>query len=280
MSKDLNNQIADTDRPVALAYGSQSSNASIVLVCEHASNFIPNGLNQLGLTDEATKEHIALDIGALETAKKICDQLLLEKGGIYARLVYSNVSRLVYDCNRPLECHDAIPETSEIYTIPGNQTLTKQQKQSRAITYYEPFRRLLAAELWQQTSPYMITIHSFTPNYHGKKREVEIGIIHDTDSRLAGALFTAIKEHSDVCVRMNQPYDAADGVTHTLLEHGIKNGIHNVMVEIRNDLISHEKGQNEIAVLLVAAFKQAIFSVTPLRSTDNKTADIINNSPH
>lgn len=37
--------------------------AQAVLVCEHASRFIPAALNGLGLSDEAARSHAAWDIG-------------------------------------------------------------------------------------------------------------------------------------------------------------------------------------------------------------------------
>jgi hypothetical protein len=41
----------------------------------------------------------------------------------------------------------------------------------------------------------------------------------------------------------NYPYGPADGVTHTLKKHGLTREIANVMLEIRNDLISDDAGQ-------------------------------------
>ena len=43
----------------------EDSDHPLILVCEHASRFIPAGLNDLGLSHEAAHEHIAWHIGAL-----------------------------------------------------------------------------------------------------------------------------------------------------------------------------------------------------------------------
>lgn len=47
-------------------------------------------------------------------------------------------------------------------------------------------------------------------------------------------------------VRRNEPYAPSDGVTHTLKVHGLANGIPNVMLEIRNDILSNANLTNEL----------------------------------
>ena len=72
---------------------------------------------------------------------------------------------------------------------------------------------------------------------------LDLGILHDTDSRLADALLKSLTAEPDLAVRRNEPYGAQDGVTHTLLLHGISRRLRNAMVEIRNDLVHDEAGQ-------------------------------------
>ncbi|MDB2626847.1 hypothetical protein N9Y64_05730 [Alphaproteobacteria bacterium] len=42
-----------------------SSNRRFLIICDHASNFVPPELNALGLPPEELNRHIAYDIGAL-----------------------------------------------------------------------------------------------------------------------------------------------------------------------------------------------------------------------
>jgi predicted N-formylglutamate amidohydrolase len=42
-----------------------TSEAQILLICEHASNFIPAKFNALGLTQQQLESHIAWDPGAI-----------------------------------------------------------------------------------------------------------------------------------------------------------------------------------------------------------------------
>ncbi|MCE8555273.1 N-formylglutamate amidohydrolase [Ruegeria pomeroyi] len=227
-----------------------------VLVCEHASRFIPAALSGLGLSPEAARSHAAWDIGAMDLAVEL-------SGALDAPLVYSRVSRLVYDCNRPPERADAMPAQSEIYTIPGNAELSPAQRTQRADAVYHPFRQLLSATLDTRPAPLvLITLHSFTPVYQGRTRSVELGILHDSDDRAARLLLTAA-QGSGLKAALNEPYSATDGVTHTLREHAIARGLPNVMIEVRNDLIDTPSGVNRITGLLAPMLAGMIETLAP-----------------
>lgn len=232
-----------------------SGSGQFVLVCEHASNIVPDHLKGLGLSDDMLQTHIAWDPGALDVALAMSDRL-------DAPLVAQNVSRLVYDCNRPPEVRTAIPETSEIYTIPGNTNLSKVDRQARIDQVYIPFRDRLASCLDRQgekiESPVLVTLHSFTPVYFGEARDTEIGILHDSDSRLADAMLRAAQHNKQFKFSRNQPYGPGDGVTHTLTEHGQPRNLLNVMIEVRNDLVAHSNQQQLMADLLCDTLLSAL----------------------
>ena len=98
--------------------------------------------------------------------------------------------------------------------------------------------------------PILVTVHSFTPIFHGNVRDVEIGILHDSDSRLADALLSTSSANTPRTVRRNEPYGPTDGVTHTLKEHALPSGHLNVMLEVRNDLIATEVAQASMAKMI------------------------------
>lgn len=212
----------------------------VVIVCEHASYFIPDTFNKLGLARDALQSHAAWDPGALAVAQGMSTRL-------DATLIASAVSRLVYDCNRPPSALDAMPAQSEAIKIPGNVGLTEAQRQARAARYYKPFRACLTGAIAVTPTPVIVTIHSFNRVYHGETRTVEIGILHDTDARLADVMLQLAHTHTEANVQRNAPYGPEHGVTHTLKEHAIMAGHLNVMIEIRNDLIQTPGQQNEMA---------------------------------
>jgi predicted N-formylglutamate amidohydrolase len=215
--------------------------APILLVCEHASNHIPDEFDNLGLNEDVRQSHVAWDPGAAGVARNMSEML-------DAPLVECQVSRLVYDCNRPPDAPDAMPERSEVFDIPGNRALSDADKARRTEQFYLPFRAAVAEQLAARPSPsVLVTIHSFTPIYLGKPRAVELGILHDEDRRLADEMLRLAPEYTSLLVGRNDPYGPEDGVTHTLREHALPNGVLNVMLEIRNDLIDTEQAQRDIA---------------------------------
>ena len=225
----------------------------VVLVCEHASPFIPPAHAGLGVSAEVARSHVAWDPGASEIAEEM--SRLLD-----APLVRACISRLVYDCNRPPEAPDCAPARSEVFDIPGNSGLTEAGRLARAKEVYFPFRDLLAKTLdARPVAPVIVTIHTFTPVYFGKPRDVEIGILHDADSRLADAMLAVATGH---VIRRNEPYGPADGVTHTLKVHGLANGWHNVMIEVRNDLVRTPQAARAIAGDLTAWLEAALISLS------------------
>ncbi|MBL4805860.1 MAG: N-formylglutamate amidohydrolase [Rhodobacteraceae bacterium] len=230
----------------------------VLLVCEHASNAIPAEYNGLGLSDAEINSHIAWDPGALAVSNYLSDAL-------DATLIAQNVSRLVYDCNRPPESEQAMRTTSEIYRIPGNENLTDAQKQARVDTVYTPFRNAIRQTIDQRDAPVIITIHTFTPIYHGKMRDVEIGILHDSDTRIADAMLA--QKTTAYNVQRNQPYAPEDGVTHTLVDQAISRNLANVMIEIRNDLVQTDATQRAVAKWLAENIKTAL-KTTGLGNTD------------
>jgi predicted N-formylglutamate amidohydrolase len=231
-----------------------SGRSPVLLVCEHAAARIPEDFHDLGLAGRELVSHIAWDPGAFETAKCLSQRL-------DAALIYSTVSRLVYDCNRPPEAESAIPAQSETTFVPGNSDLSVADRRSRVARFYAPFESLLSKTLDNRTDPsVLVTIHSFTPVYRGEQRTVEIGILHDSDSRLADAL---LHVSDGFQIERNAPYGPDDGVTHTLRRHALPRGILNVMIEVRNDLITTPEQCAKMADTLSEWLSQALELCAP-----------------
>ena len=223
-----------------------SGSGSFVLICEHASNFIPEEYNNLGLPEEQLTSHIAWDPGALDVARQI-------SGILDSPLIATQVSRLVYDCNRVWGAQSATPEISDGVPIPGNAGLSEEEIRARKDRFYSPFHDTLndtiAKKLASDPDCAIITIHSFTPVHSGVRRDLELGVLHDADSRLADAIL-AIADEEDLITRRNAPYGPEDGVTHTLVEHALSRGVPNVMLEIRNDLLADPASRKSMALRL------------------------------
>jgi predicted N-formylglutamate amidohydrolase len=228
-----------TTSPAVDLHGAARPGPALIL-CEHASNHIPARYDGLGLDPQDRESHAAWDPGALAVARHLSDAL-------NSPLIASAVSRLVYDCNRPPEAASAMPAKSELIDVPGNQNLTKAQRQERVDTVYTPFCTAVTTQISAQKPKILITMHSFTPVYYGKPRACEIGILHDADTRLADTMLANANLTPHLRVERNVPYGPEDGVTHSLKLHGLGHSLPNVMVEIRNDLIATPDQQKTIA---------------------------------
>ncbi len=245
--------------PVAVE--NREASSPVLLICEHASRRLPEKMGTLGLSPEALSSHIAWDPGALCRVAK-----LLVKS-LDAALIYQRFSRLAYDCNRPPEAEAAMPPVSEVFEIPGNAAISASERRVRTEALYVPFRDeledFIAARKASGRPPVLVTMHTFTPVYHGRQRDVEVGILHDTDKRLADRMLSVAGKTKRLDnVRRNEPYGPADGVTHTLIEHGLKNGLLNVMIEIRNDLVLDEVGQKVMADYLTGLLGESLASLS------------------
>lgn len=251
--------------PAVVEVVNEGGAGPFVLACDHASNDIPPEFDNLGLDPDLLTEHIAWDPGAKEVALEMAR--LLD-----APLVLPRVSRLVHDCNRPLGSADATPRTSEIHEIPGNRDLTPEQRDARGRRFYAPYhealRDVIAGRGDIGCTPILVTIHSFTPVYKGKTRDVELGILHDEDARLADALLAIAGQKGEMVAGRNRPYGPEDGVTHTLREQALPMGLLNVMIEIRNDLIADAAAQSRMAERLSGYLNEALASM----DADNRAA--------
>ncbi len=226
-----------------------------LFVCEHASNYIPPCLEGLGLSEGLQRAHIAWDPGALGVARG----LLARLGG---RLVSATVSRLVHDCNRPPDAPGAMVEISEGHPVPGNSGLDPAGRAARVRAAYLPFHARVSEEialmLAAGTTPIMVTVHSFTPVWFGTPRRVELGVIHDADPRFAQEIMAAVRAGTRLVAALNEPYSAADGVTHMLRRHALPHGLPNAMLEVRNDLIATPTAEAAMADQLAPTLDAAL----------------------
>ncbi|CAN7720346.1 N-formylglutamate amidohydrolase (plasmid) [Aminobacter sp. NyZ550] len=249
---------ADEGSPVAIER--PEGRSPVLMVCEHASKAIPLGLGDLGLSEDLLSSHIAWDPGALDLS-------LFLSGKLNASLIHQRFSRLAYDCNRSPESDSAIPKQSEIFDIPGNISATAEEKQARVDGIYRPFQATVAQEIARRKAAgqpcVLVTIHSFTPVFNGVRRETEIGILHDSDPRFADRVISSLERTSGFVARRNDPYGPEDGVTHTLVEHGVRNGLQNVMIEVRNDLLADETSRAQVEKHLLSALISSLDAENP-----------------
>lgn len=248
-----------------LAVENREAAGPFLLVCEHASNAFPHPFGTLGLSAAERDRHIAWDPGAYGLAQRLASRL-------DAVLVAARVSRLIYDLNRPPNAEGAMAAQSEVYDIPGNRDLSAAERLRRTESVYLPFHASLRSEIVRRLAAgretIVVTVHSFTPIWYGQPREVEFGVIHDADPAFARATHSAARTLTRLDTRLNQPYSAADGVTHTLALQATPFGLPNVMLEVRNDLIADAAAEERMAELLAPVLTSARSALSPVPVTE------------
>jgi len=218
-----------------------TSLSKIIILCDHASNYIPKKYNNLGLKRSDVNKHIGWDIGALKVAKKISKN-------INCSLIHSSFSRLLIDCNRHLKSSGAFIKKSEDIVIPGNKNVSKKEKLLRAKKYYFPYHdqinKVIERKLKDKIVPILVSIHSFTPIYLGESRPWHIGLLQRKDQRLSSIFAKEIKKNKKIVLGINQPYKLDLAGDFTIPFFSESYGLPHVLIEIRQDLLIKNKSIN------------------------------------
>jgi predicted N-formylglutamate amidohydrolase len=206
----------------------------ILLVCDHASNAVPSGLD-LGVPPEALLEHVAWDIGAEALTRSVAAKL-----GCRAWL--ASASRLVVDCNR--EPDHAIPEKSDGLVIPANVGLSPAERRAR-LALHIAFHDGLASQIAACPPLLLVSIHSFTPALASAPapRPWPIAILWNRDYRAAELALAALEGEGDLGgpVGANQPY-SGQVLNYTMDRHAEAAGLPYIGFELRQDGISGPDG--------------------------------------
>ena len=229
-----------------------------LVICDHAGCAVPRALGSLGLDQRELERHIGWDIGAAGLARRLGQEL-------GAWVILQTYSRLVIDCNRPLSSSDSIAQRSEDTTVPGNCGVSVEQAQQRAQAIFEPYHARIRRELTERAergqTPILIFLHSFSPVFRGTRRPWHAAVLYHEDRRIALPLLSALRAEPELVVGDNEPYAASPATDYGLIEHGQRRGLPHVELEIRQDLLADELGQEAWAKRLARLLR-----ATPLAS--------------
>lgn len=242
----------DAYAPVELVEGLPG--ARLLLVCDHASNRVPPELGDLGLQAAEFTRHIAYDIGMRGVTLKLAALL-------GAPAVLSTTSRLVIDPNRGEDDPTLVMRLSDGAIVPGNARVDALEVRRRIERYHRPYHDAITARLDAIVdagdTPVIVAMHSFTPAWKGYPRPWHVGFLWDVDDRLTRPLVSAFASDGDLVVGDNEPYDGALAGD-TLNVHGTRRGFPHTLVEIRQDLVADEAGQQAWAERFAQALPQAL----------------------
>ncbi len=246
--------------------------AGFVLFCDHAHNAFPPGYGTLGLPPAELERHIAYDIGAVGVVRRM-------SAALGAPAILSHYSRLLIDLNRGEDDPTLVMRISDGAIIPGNRHLTPAERDERVRLYYEPYHRAAAgiidACLDAAIPPVIVSIHSFTPAWKGVSRPWHASVLWDKDPRLAQALLDGLRAEAGLVIGDNEPYT---GVLRgdTMWRHGTMRGLAHAIIEVRQDLIASEAGQDDWAGRL----SRILDALSPDHTLDRGLRQIIYHGSH
>jgi predicted N-formylglutamate amidohydrolase len=219
-----------------------SAASGLILMCDHAANALPPGYGTLGLAPDLLATHIAYDIGAAHVTRR-----LAELFGAPALL--GLWSRLLIDLNRGEDDPTLVMKLSDGSVIPGNRDAKDDDIARRIRKYHAPYHDAIDEEIMLAHDagrvPALISIHSFTPNWKGRVRRWDFGVLWDRDDRLAGPLMEELRA-AGFEVGDNEPY-SGELENDSMYRHGTAGGLPHVLIEIRQDLIATAEAARAIA---------------------------------
>lgn len=217
-----------------------------LILCDHASNRVPDCVNggDLGLSPSDMARHIAYDVGAAGLTRLLARDL-----GAGAAL--SNFSRLVIDPNRGPDDPTLLMKLYDGSIIPANHDADIAEIDRRRKKFYTPYHAEISVSLDQivaaEKMPFIVSIHSFTPQLRERPlRPWHVGVLWDSDARIAAPLISALQSEPDIMVGDNQPY-SGQLRGDCMHRHGTERGFPHVLIEVRNDLIASAQGQRDWA---------------------------------
>jgi len=229
------------------------SSAKLLIVADHASNYIPKKYNNLGLKKKNVVTQKDYYPGVKELAINLSNKL-------NSQLVLGQYSRLLIDCNRDEDDPTLISAISDRKLILGNKKITKQEKNYRINKMYRPYHEKIKKKILENKINIIISLHSFNPIFKGKKRFLKYGILSNQDRRLSDLILNELKKEKKI-VGDNEPYKGSL-IGDTLYKHALKRGIHHSLIEIRNDLLSNVKKIDQVSNLMYRVINKSIKSLS------------------
>jgi predicted N-formylglutamate amidohydrolase len=229
---------------------------NVVLVCDHGGRAVPGALDGLGLDPAQLGRHIAWDIGAAAVTRALAARL-------DAPALLAGYSRLTIDLNRPVEDLTSIREISDGVVIPGNRGLSRADIDARIGEIFNPYHDAVAAAVTARPQPAIISVHSFTPAMKGVARPWHIGVLYNSDARIATPFMAALSRDPELCIGDNKPYSGFDLFGQTIETHALPVGLPNVLLELRQDLVDTDDGAEHWAAIIADALAPVLRGLKP-----------------
>ncbi len=224
----------------------------VMLTCEHASRALPPWLHADAAEEVWLDSHWGWDIGAAALTRQL--SVALE-----APAVLAGFSRLVCDPNRSPGNSTWIRSQVEGHPLSFNQGLDDAERLRRCHALYLPYHQavdtLLVDRLVHRLPTFLFSVHSFTPNYMGQRRDMEMGVLYDLHEALAEGLAEGLRGRG-YQTALNAPWSGREGLAYSPDRHGRAHAVPYLELEVRQDLIGDGAGVTAVAQALAPLVRE------------------------
>jgi len=201
----------------------------VLITCEHASQRMPPGWAWPDEDRWLEGTHWAFDLGAREIALELAEAMRI--GAVLSRW-----SRLLVDPNRPEDSPTLFRERAEGRAVHLNTTHLHDEERARRIEkLLRPYHAEVDDRVRGSGARTLFSVHSFTPEYEGQVRTLEVGVLYDLDEDLPRRLAQHL-EDAGLRVALNEPYSGKEGLMYSVDRHARAHGRQSVEIEVRQDL--------------------------------------------
>jgi len=218
----------------------------VVFTCEHASADLPEPWTWPEEDHWLVDTHWASDIGAGAFTRRVARLM-------NAPAVLSRFSRLLIDPNRPLDSDTLVRKNADGRTVQLNELLLDTERQRRIDRFYLPYHEAVSAMVERSEGDTVFSIHTFTDNYEGDARVLEIGVLFDHDEEPAYRLVRHLEE-AGFHVLANEPWSGKAGLAYSAVRHAREFGRCALEIEARQDLIVDESFAGRLAEAIASFF--------------------------
>lgn len=222
--------------------------APAVLSCEHASARLPEPYAWPEADRWLVGTHWSYDLGARALTLELAHALS-------ASAVLARFTRLLIDPNRALEQPDLFRASAEGKWVALNQGLSDAERARRIERYYKPYHAALDQALARSHAPLLFSIHSFTPNYEGVVRDVELGVLFNQEEEHAERLFECLAG-AFPAVRKNEPWSGRGGLIYAAESHAQRFSRVPLELEVRQDRLEDPSYRARLVPVLAGFIRE------------------------
>jgi predicted N-formylglutamate amidohydrolase len=234
--------------------------ASVLFTCEHASNALPPPYEWPQEDEWVRSTHWAWDPGARDFALECAERF----GGVYVGACFS---RLLCDVNRPIASDTMFRERADGAAVKLNRGMTDEERDRRIASFYVRYHRRLGQAANAMDPRLIVSCHSFTPEYEGEKRDMDMGVLCTHEDALARSLVSEFCAAGLDC-RENAPWSGKEGFMYSADSLAVAAPVRRtaIMLELRNDLAVDPAWRERVTGALkssLAAQKSRVFEHAP-----------------